>query len=171
MTSDRRDSYRFGIEEGRVRLYVSPSHSEARVLDLSASGGCLITPASLIQNLDDVSVVLHAGEYPAFDARVVPVYAIEECGFARVGVRFDQLDRKALRSLSRFLIDRFREESEKAPRLTADAESIGSPRRDLVRRLLLYHTVSHERTIRIYRGQLQLPLQLRAKGFTAESAR
>lgn len=172
MSRDRRDSYRFEIDAGDVCLSLSPLEPEARVVELSASGCSIVGPTGLVESLSNSPAFLQVGRYPPFYTRVVPVRTAQGTGPARTGVRFGQLDRKALGSLSRFLIDRFREQSSRLSSLVEEAKlSIGNFQRDLVCKLLLFHAISHGRRLRVYRGNLRLPLLLRVREMTVEAAR
>ena len=160
------------MEGGEVCLLLSPGIPEARVLDLSASGGSIVSPPGSIEEISYGSVVMQAGDYPPFTLKLDPVRFIKESGLALVGVRFEQLDQGALKYLSRYLMDRFLEQSRRISRPVAEAEiSIGNFQRKLVHRLLRFHTISRGQRVRVYHGDLLLPLALEVREMTVEAAR
>ena len=172
MSRDRRDSYRFEVEEGEVYLCLGPRAQPYRVFDLSAGGGGIVSPADLIEEFAPGPVVLHTGEYPPFELKIVPVRSTEAAGLSRVGVRFEGMDHKALRHLSGYLVDRFLEQSRELQYPFGEPGlSIGSFQRNLVNRLLRFHAISRGQNVRVYRGDLVLPLALRVTGLTVEAAR
>lgn len=170
MTRERRDSYRFEVNEGLVRVDAPHGLEDVRLADLSASGGSLVLPGGLALEIGGAPFVLEPGGYSPFRTRLLPVRSFEEAGLVRVGVRFESMDRAALESLSLFLIDRFREESGQVSRLLAAAGlSMASFRREMVVRLLARYAMG--RPLRVYAGEVRVPLRLRARTIRVEAAR
>ena len=171
MSQDRRESYRFTVEEGQVQLEVPQRLSAATVRDISAGGAGLILPAGLPALVDEVQVAVHLAGFPPFQTQLVPVRLSDEAP-GRVGVAWRGLDPEALRSLSQYLIGRFEHQGRLVSRLLGGrARTQATNRRDLVRKLLLYHAISHGRPLQVYRDGLLLPVCLRARELVVRAAR
>jgi len=170
---ERRDSYRFEVDEEEVLVDLPFRGPRATFRDLSGSGGGLLIRGEIPGTLDDLSVILQLGDFDPFRARLVEVrrFGSEE-GVSRVGVRFDVSDPRAMASLSRFLVERFLRESRQAEKILANrGRSLASVRRDRVRRLLLFHGVRRGQAMHVYGGADCRPLLLRVLGLTVKDAR
>lgn len=171
MSSDRRESYRFIVEEDQVHLDLPLSLSSATVRDISAGGAGLMLPDDRQAMVDTVPVSVHLAGFPPFQTHLVPVRLSGESS-GDVGVRWRGLDSEALRSLSQYLIGRFQHQGRLVSRLLGgQARTQASIRRDVVRKLLLYHVISRGRPLQVYRGGLLLPVLLRARELIVRSAR
>jgi hypothetical protein len=172
VTRERRDSYRFELRQGLVRLEAPQGLEGAELRDLSASGGGIVLPIERAGEIDGAPFVFEPEGLAPFSTRLLPVRTARDSTLARVGVQFDALDRGALESLSLFLIERFREESRQVRSLLAAAGlSMASFRRDMVVKLLMHHAVSLGQPIRVYAGEACIPVRLRARTLTVEAAR
>jgi hypothetical protein len=157
---DRRDSYRLAVAAGQVDVTPDPG---VRVCELSSSGSGLVLDAGQDLGLGIRSLTFRLDSYPTFEAHVMPVRIRGTAEGVHIGVRFVDLDRQALSSLSRFLVERYLEQSRRAPPPSEHALVVRSA--GLVRRLLRYHGVTCGRLLRLLpaagRG---IDLQLREVG-------
>jgi PilZ domain len=168
---DRRESYRFTVDEGQVHLDLPQNLPPATVLDISAGGAGLVLPEGRPSMVDAVSVAVHLAGFPPFETQLVPVRQSGEAP-GGLGVRWSGLDPAALSSLSQYLIDRFQHQGRKVARLLGShAQTQATIRRDVVRKLLTFHAISHGRPLQVYHKGTLLPVLLRARELVVQSAR
>jgi len=143
-----------------------------RITDLSASGGALVVPGRPEGILPAHPLIFRTGRHGDFAARVVPVRCLEGNGVVHVGVRLEGIARSGLESLSQILVERFREDSRKVGRLLAGVGiTLTSLRREVVRRIIQHYAVGLGRPVRVYSGEVRIPLRLRAMRIDVEAAR
>lgn len=172
MMEDRRDSYRFLIDKEDVYIENPSSLLRARINNISASGSSFILTEGNIDELDKSPVFLKLGLYPSLETRIIPMRVIDQNGIINVGGRFQDMEQETLRSLSRFLIDCFLENSQRLSFIqSGSGPLITKKHRKVISELLRFHCVFQARPLTIYYNDHPLPLTLQVRDLSEEADR
>ncbi|MBN2495468.1 MAG: hypothetical protein JXR96_12810 [Deltaproteobacteria bacterium] len=167
MSSERRDSYRFGVE-GQACL-ASSCGKKIQVSNIGAGGSGLVIPEGGDASFEK-SLAIRLSDDLVLEARVAPAW-ISSGPPVRIGVRFCDIGREAMTALTRFLIERNEERSRRLPRLAALEPAMWAGRQPLLQDLLSYYLLRCKRRLAVYQQDRILPVELEVLRMTTESAR
>lgn len=170
---DQRDSRRFKLNPGMVRIEQPPILSPTVFEDISASGTKMIVPRHLGKKLSQSSVLLRLGPSNRFETRLVPVRAASENTHTVIGAQFQYLGKNNMGSLSGFLAGCFLDAGLTMPvEPTEPAEKhpiLIKKHKTLKKDLLRYYCIVLGYPLKIHREGRSLPGKLKIVDIQQES--
>ncbi len=165
--AERRDSLRLKVDPAEVRIQKPDALVGATVVDLSATGGGLLVPSHLVDDLDDFEIHLELGEKLAFDARAKiarrePVQGEQQL----LGLSFENLEEDSLGVLSQFLMSSLATSSDaRSIQKLLRSPYVGASEKKKIQGIVQHYLFRLGNSIRVFKDDRQIEVLLRARGY------